>query len=98
MVPKDDLLDGRPIQSGDNGPAMTTAKEPSKQKKKFDTRADWSALLATLPPEISQNALITRILVPEPSAALMKNMQVLTAGNHREFIMELLSTPEFQLG
>jgi uncharacterized protein (DUF1800 family) len=89
LVPKDDLLD---VKAG-----MMHA-EKAKGKNKFHASADWNSFLASIPAGCSKEELIRMILVPEATESLLKNLPAMTTANHREFVMELLSAPEYQMG
>jgi uncharacterized protein (DUF1800 family) len=97
LVPKEVLPESR-HQMADT--AMQQEKKQGdgeKQKKGFHPEADWTTFLATLPENISREELIGKILLPEPSVQLLHCLKELTKTNHREFVMELLSSPEYQM-
>jgi uncharacterized protein (DUF1800 family) len=89
IQPKDDLLDGK---------APSMHPEHAQGKAKFHAVADWKSLLVSLPPDCSREALIRMLLIPDASAALLKNIPEMTAGNQQQLIMEILSAPEYQMG
>jgi len=93
IVPKDDLLDGKPQIMNDS----QKKEELTGKKKKFNPRADWKGFLASFPAGVSREEIIEMILVAKPSSALSKTLVGFKQDNHREFIMELLSTPEYQM-
>ncbi len=106
IQPKDDLLDGKPammqkdLANGQSPATMPVAGQgdQAKRKNKFHALPDWNSLLSSIPENCTKEELISRILVPEASVALLKNLQAMNASNHKELVMELLSSPEYQMG
>ncbi len=93
IIPKDDLLDGKPATMNDS----MKKEELAGKKKKFNPKADWKEFLAGFAEGASKEEIIEMMLVAKPSAALLKSLVEFKQDNHREFIMELLSTPEYQM-
>jgi uncharacterized protein (DUF1800 family) len=100
VEPKEDMLD-------DKGKQMMEHKmeEMAKQQgkgpvlSKIKSQPDWDAILKSISHKMTQEELISAVLLPEKlSPALLSNIPALTDSNHKEFILELLSAPEYQMG
>jgi uncharacterized protein (DUF1800 family) len=96
VQPKDDLLDDKQYmmkahQIGQAG------EDAGKKNKGFHAIPDWQEVLASVPADSSEEDLIGWILLPQASAALRKNLKSLHADNKRAVILELLSSPEYQM-
>ncbi len=100
VEPKEDMLD-------DKGKQMMEHKmeEIAKQQgkgpvlSKIKSQPDWDSVLKSIPHKMTQEELISAVLLPEKlSPALLSNIPALTDSNHKEFILELLSAPEYQMG
>jgi uncharacterized protein (DUF1800 family) len=92
--PKDDLLD-------DKKAALKTEAERNamteEAHKKFKPKPDWDALLASVPADYTEEQWLDLILLATPTAQLLKNLKLLKPENRKEIILEILSSPEYQL-
>ncbi|HXC05528.1 MAG TPA: DUF1800 family protein, partial [Bacteroidia bacterium] len=97
IEPKDDLLD-------EKGKQMMEQMHRQQQRQlgpvlsKLKPNADWDALLKSIPEHAGKEDIMQVILVAaNPSAALLKCLPELTGTNLKEFILELLCAPEYQM-
>ncbi|MFI5148647.1 MAG: DUF1800 family protein [Bacteroidia bacterium] len=99
MEPKDELLDEKSRMM------MIQQRQKREQQQlkgpvlsKLKPTPDWNALLNAVGTDKTRDELIADVLVPAaPSQALLNSLPALTATNHKEFILELLSAPEYQM-
>jgi uncharacterized protein (DUF1800 family) len=96
VQPKDDLLDDKQNRMKASSNARV-GEEASKKKNAFHAIPDWQEVLASIPADSNEEDLINWILLPQASAALRKNLKSLHADNRRAVILELLSSPEYQM-
>jgi uncharacterized protein (DUF1800 family) len=94
VEPKDDMLDDKKAVMYNQN---MKKEEAAGNKKKFQPRPDWKSVLASIPEAAGKEDIIQLILLPEASKALRDNLDELHSDTRQELIMELLSSPEYQM-
>ncbi|HEV7231646.1 MAG TPA: DUF1800 domain-containing protein [Bacteroidia bacterium] len=94
VQPKDDLLDDKQYMVREQKRKEMQTNEHGRGMRKFHPQPDWNAFLASLPKGAGKEELISLLLLPQPSQALLQSLKV---EDTKALVMELLSTPEYQM-
>jgi uncharacterized protein (DUF1800 family) len=94
VVPKDDLLDDKQYMMHEHTRKEMQTNEDGQGNRKFHPKPDWDTFLAALPKGGSKEELIGLLLMPPASPALLHSLKTDDA---KAVVMELLSTPEYQM-